>query len=215
MGRGALGSVPRRTSSCSLVSSRATAAGRGPRPPRPRAAWRPAAAPIRTGPASPDRGQLVQHAPASGPGLGGRKPWNRKRSVGRPAAIRPPRPPRRRDRDDADPLLRRLAHQLEAGVGDERRAGVARQRHRRPRAQPGQHARPDRGRVVLVVGLEAAAPDAEMAQQPAGHPGVLAQRPGRRSARHATARRVRSSRLPIGVATSRARGRVYRRRGFR
>ena len=48
----------------------------------------------------------------------------------------------------------RLAHQLEARIGDERRAGVADQRHALPALEPCDQPRPLPRRIVVVVGDE-------------------------------------------------------------
>ena len=84
---------------------------------------------------------------------GGRKPANRKASVASPADGE--RRQQRRRARQADHRVAggdRLAHQLVAGVGDQRRAGVADDGDRLARRQLGQHARPLALGVVLVIG---------------------------------------------------------------
>ena len=65
---------------------------------------------------------------------------------------------------DHDPFIERLAHQLVAGIGDQRRAGVGDQRHRLPGAEPRDQPRALPLGVVLVIRRELAA-QAEMRQQ--------------------------------------------------
>ena len=154
-------SVSRRTSSCSLVSSRATAAGRG--------AQRLGSFGRHGGQAlgrfeqdqrRRDRGQLLQRPPprrpwpAGSPGTGNGRSAARRRQGGE-------QPPRRRGPAHRDAAVRGLAHQLVAGVGDERRAGVADQRHHvAPRAAaPAAAAGP--GRRCARGRAEGGGPDAE------------------------------------------------------
>ena len=67
----------------------------------------------------------------------------------------------------------RLAHQLVAGIGDQRRAGIADDGHRLSRRQLGQHARPLALGVVLVIGAGRAR-NGEMGEQRAAVARVLA-----------------------------------------
>ena len=65
---------------------------------------------------------------------------------------------------DHDPGIERLAHELVAWVGDQRRAGVGDQRHRLPGTQPRDQPRALTLRVVLVIRGHLAA-QTEMRQQ--------------------------------------------------
>ena len=153
VGRGQLGQACRAgCSSCSLVSSRATRPRADPAPPRhPRSISARRCA---------DSNRTSVAGTAASSSSTRRRPRGARRQealeqepVGRQAGGDQRRQRRRgaRDRVDGAALGRRLAHQLEAGIGDRGRAGVADQRHRSPAAQPGQQLRPGRGRVVLVV----------------------------------------------------------------
>ena len=139
-------SVPRRTSSCSLVSSRATAAlrGRPAPPPSPPGVSASRWAGFKKDQGGADGFQFFQRAlalarlgrtesPRTGSG----------RTAGPPAPARsaPPRRPARHDRQC--PRCDRLAHQLEAGIGHQRRAGIADQRDR---ARPSRSRASSRGR---------------------------------------------------------------------
>ena len=104
----------------------------------------------------------------------GRKPSKKNRSVGRPLTVSAA--------STADApgsavtsraLLARRAHQLVAGVGDQRRAGIGDQRDGRAFGEPRQQLRPRLGGVVVVIGRQRGG-DAVMVEQLAGHAGVLA-----------------------------------------
>ena len=120
---------PRRTSSCSLVSSRQTAASRAPSP-----AARSASVAASRGPLS--NSTRVAGMRASSPMRVRRAaPWRAgspRRRTGRSAAPRPSAPPAPPTAPGAAvtawPASLRLAHQLEARVGDQRRAGIRDQR---------------------------------------------------------------------------------------
>ena len=108
-----------------------------------------------------------------GPDFGGRKPAKRKVSVGSPALVRRASDGRRsRDADDRDASVERFAHELVAGVGDERRARVRDQRDRLSGAEPRHKPRAFALGIVLVIGAERAA-DAEMGEQLLRVPRVL------------------------------------------
>ena len=81
------------------------------------------------------------------------------------------RPRRRRHRQV---FGQRRPHQLEAGIGDERRAGVGNQRQPVTAAQRLEHGGPYPVGVVVVIGVERRS-DAKPGEQAAGDPGVLAQ----------------------------------------
>ena len=66
-----------------------------------------------------------------------------------------------------------LAHQLEAGIGNQRRAGIRDQRDRGALRQPFQDFRPRQRGVVLVIGFEQRR-DRVALGQPAGDAGILA-----------------------------------------
>jgi hypothetical protein len=69
--------------------------------------------------------------------------------------------------------LTRLPHQLVAGIGDERRAGIADQRHCLALGESGKQLRPLLFRIVIVIGDERR-DDAVVAQEHGGDPGILA-----------------------------------------
>ena len=69
--------------------------------------------------------------------------------------------------------LARRAHQLVAGIGNQRRAGIGDQRDRFAVGKPRQQLRPRLGGVVLVIGRQRRR-DAVMLEQLAGDAGVLA-----------------------------------------
>ena len=108
------------------------------------------------------------------PSFGGRKPSKKNRSVGRPATASAA--------SAADGPgtavtgksgLAGRAHQLEARIGNERRAGVGHQRDRLARGEPRQELRPRRRGVVLVVGRQRRR-DAVVVEQLPRDPRVLA-----------------------------------------
>ncbi len=74
--------------------------------------------------------------------------------------------------DHPEAFIERRAHELIAGIGDERRAGIGDERHRLPGADAGEEPRPLPRRIVLVIGREFGT-DAEMAEQLAAVPRVL------------------------------------------
>ena len=81
---------------------------------------------------------------------------------------------RARRRGHRQVLGERGAHQLEAGVGDQRGAGIADQRQCLAAAQRLEDGGADAIGVVVVIGVERLV-DAEAGQETCGHPGVLAQ----------------------------------------
>ena len=164
---------PRRTSSCSLVSSRQMAASRAPSP----AARSASVAAIR-GPVS--NSTIVEGTRASSAMrarraacLGGRKPANKNWSVGRPA-IGQGREHGRRPRQRRDRMAGVLggAHQLVSRVGDKRRAGVRYERNRGAFGQPPQQRRPRLRGIVVVIGRERGC-DAVAVEQLAGYARVF------------------------------------------
>ena len=133
--------------------------------------------------------------------LGGRKPSKKKRSVGSPAT------PSAASTADAPgiavtawPASLRRAHQLVAGIGNQRRAGVRHQRHRLAVRQPGEQLRPRLGRVMLVIGRERRR-DAVALGQLARDACVLAGDAHRRRPAVRARAGVISPKFPIGVAT--------------
>ena len=166
--------MPRRCSSYSLVSSRATAAGAGAE--HGRGVGEHLGQPLRRFEQDQrrrHRRQLAQDPPARGAAR--RQEALEQEPVGRQAGGHQRRQHGRGagDREDGAALGQRRAHQLEAGIGDRGRAGVADQGHRLARREPGQQLRPRRLGIVLVVERQRPA-QAQMAHQPAGHPAVLA-----------------------------------------
>ncbi len=108
------------------------------------------------------------------PSFGGRKPSKKNRSVGRPAtASAASAADGAGHRVDGVTGLARRAHQLEARIGNERRAGVGDERDRFAGGEPRQELRPRRRGVVLVVGRQRRR-DAVVVEQLAGDAGVLA-----------------------------------------
>ena len=108
------------------------------------------------------------------PSFGGRKPSKKNRSVGRPAtASAASAADGPGSGGDGVAGVAGVAHELEARIGDERRAGVRYQRDRFAGGEPCQELRPRRGGVVLVVGRERCG-DAVMVEQLARDPRVLA-----------------------------------------
>ena len=102
---------------------------------------------------------------------------------------------------NGDALRNRRAHQLEAGVGDQRRAGIADQRDARARLAFSQQPRPLPGRVVVVIGGQRFG-DAVDGQQLGGDAGILGgDQVARPPARPAPAG-VMSRALPMGVAVT-------------
>jgi hypothetical protein len=99
--------------------------------------------------------------------FGGRKPAKKKASVGRPAAtsaaITAEGPG---TGTTAVAGLARRLHQLEAGIGDERRPGVRDQRHRFAGGEALEQLRPHLRGIVLVIGDEFRR-QAEMVDEPA------------------------------------------------
>ena len=65
------------------------------------------------------------------------------------------------------------AHQLESGIGDQRRAGVGHQRDRRAIGKPAQQRRPRLRRIVVVVGRERRG-DGVAVEEFSRHPRILA-----------------------------------------
>ena len=85
-----------------------------------------------------DAPQLLEHASARSPALDGRKPANDETVGRKPAnvsAVSAAEAPG--TACTGDTLRDRLAHQLEAGVGDQRRSGIADQRDARALSQLG------------------------------------------------------------------------------
>ena len=173
-GRPARRAAPRRTSSCSLVSSRATAAGRSPSTSAMSA--RPAAS--RDGAFEEHQGRLERRQPfkrAAARRLARRQKAGKQKGIGRQ-----PRQDQRGQRRRRAGSRRhrqffgdRRAHELVAGVGDERRSGVARPA---PPARRGATPRGSRAAplgVVVVIELERRS-DPVAGEQPRGNPGVLA-----------------------------------------
>ena len=75
-------------------------------------------------------------------------------------------------RNDLDLLRQGLGHELEAGIGNQRRSGIRHEGQRRAAREPGEQMRPhDRG-IVLVIGDERRR-DAIMGEQGLGDPRVL------------------------------------------
>ena len=108
------------------------------------------------------------------PSFAGRKPSKKKRSVGRPATVSAASTAEgARQGGDAVAGFAGRPHQLEAGIGDERRAGVRHQRDGGACGEPRDELRPRLGGVVVVVGRERRG-DAVMVDELAGDPRVLA-----------------------------------------
>ena len=166
---------PRRTSSCSLVSSRHTAASRGPRP-----AARSASVAARRGPVSNSTSVAGMRASsamrARRAACFRRQKAFEQKPVGRQARDGE----RRQQRRGAGQRRHRVAgvlrgaHQLVARIGDERRAGIGHQRDRRAFGQPAQQmsGRACR-RIVVVIGRERRR-DAVAVEELSRHPRILA-----------------------------------------
>ena len=150
-----LSSAPRLTSSCSLVNSRATAAGRGP------------SSSARSASVSASRpGGFVENERAGHGGervdaLPPRRPPGRQETLEKEPVGRQAGDAKRRERrggarrgDDGEALLDRFGDQLIAGIGNERRSGVGNERQRLPFGDASERARASLGGVVLVVGRE-------------------------------------------------------------
>ena len=197
--------VPRHTSSCSLVSSRATAtrpvgaAGRGE-------VGEGAGQPVRRlveddrAPLGRQRGEplgaarslpgqeALEHEPAGG------QPARDERGDHRRRARAPPRPcPRRRPppAPAARPGRRCRACRRRSPPPPARRPGSRRSTSAMARTS-----------VWSLTDQQRGAADAGVLEQPAGAPGVLAARRASAPASASTARGDRSPRLPIGVPTS-------------
>ena len=159
-----------------LARHRRRRAARAPRPCRP--GWRASReAPSNRTSVARTGASVSEEGCAARPTCGGGKPANRKRSVGRPAALE--RRQRRRgagDREHRAARGDRLAHQPIAGIGDQRRAGVGDQARSAP---PPASAASTFGRAraagMLVVALEAAWRCRRPPSSLAGDAGVLGQ----------------------------------------
>ena len=106
---------------------------------------------------------------------GGRNPANRNRSGGRPdriSAVSAAEGPGAAVTGSV--LAERRPHQLETGIGNQRRAGVGDQREFFAAAQRIEHGGANALGIVVVIGVERLV-DPEMRQQPARNPGILAQ----------------------------------------
>ena len=157
-GRPARASRPRLTSSCSLVSSRATAACRSPRTSRHVGeAIGETLRAFEKHQGSLDRSPSLQRSPP------GRLPGRQEAGVtgscpaaGRKGPVRPVTADRAGNGGDRQIFGDRRPHELVAGVGDERRSGIRHQRHSRVpraarrewRAGPVRHCGRDRFRAV-------------------------------------------------------------------
>ncbi len=123
--------------------------------------------------AGPQRGELGERAAA------GRLAWRQEspeeEAVAGQAGQHQGSQHRRSARRDADRDTGgdRFAHQLVAGIGDQRHAGVADQRDALALGQARQQLRAHARGIVLVIGLQRR-PDAVEGEQLAGDPGVLA-----------------------------------------
>ncbi len=141
-------------------------------------------------------GEIVEHGGDARPGFEEHQRRRHLREFGEPRA--PRLLPRRQESFEEEPVGRqarardrrhhrggarhgshhvagglRLPHQLEAGIGDQRRAGVGHERHRVAGIEPRQQLRPCRGGVVVVIGDERRV-QAIAVEQPVGHASVLA-----------------------------------------
>ncbi len=202
VGRASAARSPRRTSSCSLVSSRQTAAWRGAEPFRQRRERaRRRAGRFRTGSASPECGASSAMRVRRWPSFAGRKPSKKNRSVGRPATLSAASAAEAPGTAiTGEPGLARRAHQLEAGIGNQRRAGVRNQRDRprRRRAAPAASAAPLRR---CARGRASAGWLCRNGRAACGSPWCPRRRSGRRRPAFPARASVMSRRFPIGVAT--------------
>ena len=99
---------------------------------------------------------------------------NSNRSVGRPATTRAANTvDGPGDRDNRNIRFVAGDDQTETGVGDQRRARIADQRHAFAAFQPFHQARADPGGVVFVIGHQGSL-DSVADQEGSGHPGILA-----------------------------------------